>query len=511
MEVKGNINIESKRLSVAYVISESFVYETSDMTSHGISIDMTSDGVVTIKIDGSINSSYKKEILDSHVTDSHIEKLYQRLIGAYEKVTTYYYRMYVKPSKVRQKSDIKSLINNLECKKYEESPFDIKKPEISEIEEDLKIEAKGENFESEAEIEKYIASHIEDCYNYRIIKWENLKKYHHDVQEIIAEAENKKFQEQYESRKKALHDIISGDAEYFKKKMDGLKDSMSLPFPTELEYMYNPEEGLVEIVFDSPSSIPIPQKKVCISKSGKQEIVKTTPEENVINQTKNIIAVVFYIASSIWNISTRIKTINITNWQIRNQVGRCWFSFERDSFAKLDLESINVIEACKNVKHVFDLKNYILQPMRAKLFEYAINEGHYDDSTLLKYVNKINSIEKKSYNKNDVETLQVENDNNSPSINNMDYGYDLSKKPYFDKSFANWCYKLIKYEKCSLDLFIKDFGWSLDRAKDYMEKLLYLHFVGGKDSAGERKVLIDSENELEYKLSWIYPNDSWKY
>lgn len=511
MEVKGNINIECKRLSVASVISESFVYETSDMTSHGISIDMTSDGVVTIKIDGSTSSSYKKEILDSHVTDSHIEKLYQRLIGAYETVTTYYFRMYVKPSKVRQESDITSLINNLECKKYVEFPFDIKKPELSEIEADLKIEAEGEEFESDAEIEKYIASRIEDCYNYRIIKWENLKKYHHEVQEIIAEAENKKFQEQYESRKKALLDIIAGDAEYFKKKMEGLKDSLSLPFPTDIEYVYNPEDGLVEIVFDSPSNIPIPQKKVCISESGKQEIVKTTPEENTINQTKNIIAVMFYLASSIWNITTRIKTINITNWQLRNQVGRCWISFERDSFAKLDLESINVIEACKNVKHVFDLKNYTLQPMRINLFEYAIKEGHYDDSTLLKYVNKINSIEKKSYSKDNVETLQVEKSNSSPSINDMDYGYDLSKKPLFDKSFANWCYELIKHKKCSLDLFVKNYGWSLDRAKDFMYKLLYLHFVGGKDSVGERKVLIESENELEYKLSWIYPNESWKY
>ena len=52
---------------------------------------------------------------------------------------------------------------------------------------------------------------------------------------------------------------------------------------------------------------------------------------------------------------------------------------------------------------------------------------------------------------------------------------------------------------------------SMDRAKDFMYKLLYLNMVSGKDQNGNRKVLIETENELEYKLSWIFPNDSWRY
>ena len=88
---------------------------------------------------------------------------------------------------------------------------------------------------------------------------------------------------------------------------------------------------------------------------------------------------------------------------------------------------------------------------------------------------------------------------------------NLSIKPDFDYSFANWCLELIKHKECSLELFVKDFGMSLNAAKAFMGMLLYVRFVGEKYGDGRRKVLVSTEAELEYKLSWIYHNESWKY
>ena len=511
MEIRDSISITGKRMAISSLISESFVYKASDLSSHGVSVDMTDEGVVTVKIDGQTNSSYKKEIVDSHILDEYIERLYLRLISGYEKLAVFYLKMYAKNSKVRFEQDLDNLINSLELKKYTVSPFELKTPDISEIESDLRVEAEGEDIIDESEIEKYIASHIEDSYNYRLMKWERIKKYHDEVQKVVERVVNEKYQKQYDDRKRFLQEVKAGESLYIKKRMKALESAIDLPFSTDIDYVYYPETGQIDIDFESPTTISIPQKKICMTDSGKQEIVRTSPKENNINQTKCKLSAIFYIAGSIWNITPKIKRINITNWQIKGQVGRCWFSFERDSFSTLDFQNLNIIEICEKVKHVFDIKDYLLQPMRLNIFKYAINEGHYDDNTLIKFVSRIKTIESKSYKKADIEVPKVEEGNSTPSINDMDSGYDLSKKPYIDKSFANWCYKLIEYEKCSLKLFLTDFGFSIDRAKLFMNQLLYLHFVGEKNSEGQRKVLIQTEAQLEYKLSWIFPNESWKY
>ena len=497
-------------MTVSSMISESYVYETSDMTSHVVSVNMTDGGVVSVKIDGSEDSSYRTEIIESHTVDVYVEKLHKRLAGAYESISDYYLRMHAQSEKTLQEEDIKAQIQDLKCEKYKEKSFELEKPVVSEIESDLREDAKAEDINDQNEIDKYIASHLEDSFNYRLSKWDNLKKYHSYVQSVIAKSLNDRYQILFETKKNALQAIVDGDPTYICKKIKELEDTLNLPYSADIEYVYSPDSGHLEIEMESLLKINIPQKKICVSESGELQIVKTTPTEDVINQTKSKISSIFYIIWTLWNISTKIQSITITDWQIKNQVGICWFSFDRSFFKKLDPSKADVIELCRDIKHVFDLKDKSLSPMRYNLFNYAIKEGKYDDSTLLRFANAANKVEKK-VNVNGVESPIIESNNNSTSINDLDFGYDLTKKPQFDYSFANWCYKLIEYDDCSLSMFIKDFGWSLDRAKDFMGKLLYLHFVGGKNNDGKRKVLIKTEAELEYKLSWVYYNESWKH
>lgn len=248
-----------------------------------------------------------------------------------------------------------------------------------------------------------------------------------------------------------------------------------------------------------------------MSDSGELQIVKTSPKEDVLNQTTSKLSSIFYIAWSIWNISTKIKRITITNWLIKNQSGICWFMFNRNTFEQIDPTQTNVIELCKDVRHVFDLKNNALQPIRYNLFHYAIQEGKYDDDTLLNFVKVANAIERAPLPKERVERPQIDKAKGSSLYNDLDYGYDLSVKPVFDDSFANLCYKIIEYEDCSLEMFVKELSMSLDRAKDFMGKLLYLHIVGEKHDDGRRKVLVKTEAALEFKLSWLYHNESWRY
>ena len=498
-------------MSVSSIISESFVYKTTDLASHVVSVNMSDSGGVTIKIDGSEDSSYRKEILESHVADIHIEKLHKRLAGAYSSTSDYYLRMHAKSEKTYRDSDVESLIKDLSYEKYKEKPFELKKPDISEIESDLKTDAEGEGIVDKSDVDKYVATRIEESYNYRLSKWEKLQTYHSYIQSVVARIENEKKEQLHESVKNALQAILDGNPNHIDKKIKELETTLILPFSTDIDYSYNPDTGQLDIEMDSPLTISIPQRKICLSDTGELQIVKTDQAEDVLNQTKSKISSIFYIAWAFWNITTKIQTINITNWQMRDQVGLCWFSFERALFENLDPGKADVIELCKEVKHVFDLKDYSLSPIRCNLFEYAIKEGKYDDSILLNFANKAKKIESKPVSKNEVEEPFIESSNNSSSLNDLDFGYDLTIKPNFGSSFANWCYKLIENDECSLTMFIKDYGMSLDTAKDFMGKLLYMNFVGGKYGDGRRKVLIRTEAELEYRLSWVYHNESWKY
>lgn len=511
MDVKGRISIKGRRMSVSSMISESFVYKTTDLESHVVSVNMSDSGIVTIKIDGSETSSYRKEILESHAIDVYVEKLHKRLAGAYTSISDYYLRMYAKCEKTYRENEVESLIANLKCVDYHEKPFELEKPGISEIESDLKVDAAGEGFVDQNEIDKFVAAHIEDSYNYRLTKWEKLQKYHSYVQSIIARIENERNKQLYETQKRALQTILEGTPSYIDKKIKVLETKLALPYSTDIDYSYDPDTGRLDLEMDSPLNISLPQRKICLSDTGELQIVKTSSTEDVLNQTKSKLSSMFYIAWSLWNITPKIKTINITNWQMRDQVGLCWFSFDRELFENIDPSKADVIELCKEVKHVFDLKDYSLSPIRCNLFEYAIQEGKYDDSTLLKFANRAKKVEEKPISKFNVEEPTFELGNHTTTINDLDYGYNLTMKPNFDTSFANWCYKLIENDECSLTMFVKDYGMSLDRAKDFMGKLLFMNFVGGKYGDGRRKVLIRTEAELEYRLSWVYHNESWKY
>lgn len=511
MDIKGKINIKGRRYSVSSIISESFVYAASDLTNHVVSVNMSDSGRVTVTIDGSDVSSYKNEVLEAHVIDAYIEKLHKKLAGAYDSVSLYYLRIHTKADKTYTENELVNQINSLKCEQYEEKPFTIKKPEIGEVETDLVVDATGEDIKDQNEIDKYVAEHIEDSYNYRIIKWENLKKYHSYVQSIIAQIVNDKNKREYEAERNSLQAIVDGDPKYIEAKFKEFETTLMLPFTTDVEFLYSSDTGAVDIDMETPLHVSVSRKKMRISDSGKIEIIKTTHTEDVLNQTISLFSSIFYIAWNIWNISTKIKKINITNWQIKGKTGICWFSLERGYFEKLDPANVDIIEICKGVKHVFDLKNNSLSPLRYNLFAYAINEGKYDNTTLLKFANTASRVANAPAGKSRIETPILEDGKTPKSINDYDCGYNLSFKPHFDHWFANWCFELVKYNECSLELFVKDFGMTIDVAKNFMRMLLYVRFVGEKDADGNRKVLVGSESELEYKLSWIYPNESWKY
>lgn len=511
MEIKGRISIKGQRMSVSSMMSESFVYEASDMTSHVVSVNMSDGGKVSIKIDGIENSSYRKEIMESHSIDIYVEKLHKRLAKAYESISDYYLKMHAQSEKTWKKKDIKNQLQSLKCENYEAKPFELEKPTIAEIESDLRADAEVEGIIDQNGIAKYVASHLEDSFNYRLSKWENLKRYHAYVQSVIGRSVNERNRMQFEIRKNAFHAIIDGDPTYISKKIKELEETLILPYSTDFDYVFSPDSGVLDIDMESPLIVNIPQKKVYVSDSGELQIVKTTPTEDKINQTRSKISSIFYIAWSLWNISTKIRRITIKNWQIKNQIGICWFSLDRSYFENIDPGNVDIIELSKEVQHVIDIKDNSISTLRYNLFQYAINEGRYDDATLLKFANTANRIANTPNSKGRIELPKVENGEMPSSINDLDYGYNLSVKPIFDYSFANWCMELVNYKECSLELFVKEFGMSLDRAKDFMGKLLFLHFVGGKYDDGRRKVLISSENELEYKLSWVYPNESWKH
>ena len=392
---KGCISIAGRRMSVSSVTSSSFVYKTTDLENHVVSVNMTDSGIVSIKIDGSESSSYRKEIMESHAIDIYVEKLHKSLASAYASLSDYYLKMHAKSEKTYQESEVKSLIKNMKCIIYQKKPFELKKPEISEIESDLRSDADDNDIIEQNEIDKYVATHIEDSYNYRLSKWEKLNKYHSYIQSVVAKFENERNKKQYEAKRAALQSVLDGDPNYINKKLKELEATLILPYSTDIDYSYNTDTGQLDIEMDSPLNISVPQKKTIVTDSGELQIVKTKPIEDNLNQTISKISSMFYIAWSIWNISTKIQTINITNWQIRNQIGICWFSFQRDFFEQLDPASTNIIEACKKVKHVFDLNDKSLSPIRYNLFQYAIQEGKYDDSTLLKFAGAANSIEKK--------------------------------------------------------------------------------------------------------------------
>lgn len=497
-------------MAISPIITESFVCQTSDLENHVVSVNMTDEGVVTLKIDGQEDSSYRKEIMESQPIDSYVERMHNRLARGYESLSNHYLRMHAKAVKTITESDVEAQIRELKCEQYEEKAFELVEPDLAAVEADLKEDAGGEDIVAQSEIDKYVASHIEDSYNYRLLKWKNLKKYHAYIQSVIAKIENDKFKKQYDDQRNSLQAVIDGEPVFVSKKLKELETSLTLPYSTDIDYAYDSDSGLLELEMASPRNVSIPHKRICISDNGELQIVKTSQTESIMNQTTSMISSMFYLAWSMWNMSTKIRHIKITNWQIKNQTGLCWFDFERSMFEQLNPAETDVIEMCKQVKHVFDLEHNALKPIRIRLFEYAIQKGRLDVDTLLGFANASKAINNSPISNDKIERPQIKETSISSLYNDFDCDYPKGK-PELDAIFANWCYKLIEHSECSMTMFVLDFGMSLDSAKDFMWKLIYMHFVGGKREGGKRPVLIKTESELEYRLSWEYHNESWKY
>ena len=467
------ISIKGQRLSISSIISESFVYKTSDRESHAVSVDMSDNGMVTIKVDGKQQSSYLKEIIESGLVDNYISRLYSRLAGAYQKLNDYYLFPYKDNEPVLDESDIKAMIDNLTCEQYHPNTFDLVKPDIQSVECDLLEEAKMDNIEDPLEVEKYIADHVEDSYKYRLLKWESIRNFHDEIESIKGKQINDQYKVQYEKRKEELVNIIKGEDNFVDIRIKELEEILAIPFSTEIRYDYDKRSGKLSLELESTSPIKVPDKKAITLPKGDLQVVKISDEEMKLNQTISMISYMFHVAWSFMNISTNIKEISITLWKLRNQAGWCWFLFTRDEFSNIKLDINNIVDQCKKVNHVFDLSNYGIMPMRAELFEYAIKNGKYDDNILLEFTNYSKSIAEKAKTVA-VDLPNLSDANSHQSINDNDYGYNLSIKPQYDKSFVSFSYKLLNYKVCSIKLFIKDFGMSMDRAKDFMYKLLYL-------------------------------------
>lgn len=480
------------------------------MEAHAISVDMSEEGAVTVKVDGKQESGYLQEIKESGVIDKSIENLYSQLLSAYKKMDDYYLYPCRSLPTIVFKEDVEKKIRKLRCKKYQKEPLILPQPALVDIEVELKEEARNRGITEPLEIEKFVAEYATDNYNYRLIKWENINKFYTGIQDALENKINSDYKAQYEQEKAALIDVIDGSPSTIDKGMKELESTLKIPFSTEISYAYDQNLGKLDLTLEMVTKYTIPRKKAIVNSKGTIDLFNLTGEEYTHRQSLSIISYLFYIAFNTWDLSPKIKEVNITLWQLKNQTGWCWFTFKRDQFKETNFSKFDIIEQCKTVQHVFDLQQSNLFPIRSNLFEYAIQKGFYNDKTLIDYATRTATPSISKYT-DKVDKPTFEPSISSTSLNDMDTGYNFTHKPRFDSYFAHFCFNLIGYDSCSIQMLVTEFNKSLDEAKDIMGKLVYAHLVGGKDSSGSRPLLFHTERELEYKLSWLYSTDVWNY
>ena len=504
--IKGSIEITGQHLMVVPMISDSFLFEASDKSSHVATINLNSKGSSVLKIDGSEFSAYCLEAKKNTAYRQKLNGLYRKLAIAYEMVSDSYLNMYKDVDAVISYNLLMEEVNSLSLERYQPIKFELPYPEEKDIEFDLIKEAENGN----EDVNIFLLKNNEKALTYRRMKWEEIKEYHNYIFDYIESKENKKNLELYNYKKQHFSNILAGEESYVKAEIESIAKRIKIPFSTKMDYMYDQKTGILDLDIYAPVRILVPDSKAIIKTNGTLVIEKLNKKEIEYNETRSLLSSSFYIAWSLWNISTSIKTIRITTWSFKNEHGLCWYEFPRDNFANLKPNNFDVVLVSENFKHVFMIENLKLKPIYETEFKLSILKGKYEIESLHDFSSQIKRIGEEP-----AENCIVAKEDFSAeakmlaseySINAEDGNYDMTSPPYYNESFKNFTYQLLGKSHCSLKMFVEEFHMTLSHAKEMMKILVQSGLVGNKDDLGSRRIVYSTENELEFRLSWIFPN-----
>lgn len=204
--------------------------------------------------------------------------------------------------------------------------------------------------------QEYISNRSSELFNAELSKWT---------------AERDDF---YNLYRRTMQNVIDGDKDYVISAINSAfaNDEEELPMEYFVDFAYDEANGRVLVDLDLPEIEDVPDKKIVTTSSGKRSI-RTKSQVNMREDyAKCICGLSMYVASLIFNVSLKIKEVEISGFTQRQGSNTALTTdqyvllanYSRSLFERMDFGRLPSIDAINFFQHHIDMtKSFVLKEL----------------------------------------------------------------------------------------------------------------------------------------------------
>ena len=223
---------------------------------------------------------------------------------------------------------------------------------------------KKKEFEAQKASLKAIADEKEKCVNdMRQSKEDYIIKRVQELLDVDIKAWEKERDEFYDFLRQSMQNLINGDKNYVFAAISSLFPDDELPMEYFVDFVYDEVNERVLVDLDLPEIEDIPDKKVSLTSTGKKSIRAKTQTDLKSDYVSCVFGLSMYVAHLIFNISLKIKVIEIAGFTQRQSANFAvpedqyvfLVSYTREIFEKIDFSLLSSFQIMNFFKHFFNM------------------------------------------------------------------------------------------------------------------------------------------------------------
>lgn len=242
-------------------------------------------------------------------------------------------------------SEHQKKIDALSPQQYERESFPLSRPRREDVRRELESEAETSIValyeDKRNERAAFVNEHEKDAMAARLRAYEEVQAFFNDLQDDKEARANIIFQKEYERQRKEIEDYINGEPSVAERNIRMILGELSLPYRIEISCDYNATLGLLNTEIELQNDLNLPTNKTNILASGKISVKDKLVKEMEQFKTETIVSMIYYVAASLFNAAINIRTQRISIWLEGKREGLIWIQFDRNSFSKLSMRTVN--------------------------------------------------------------------------------------------------------------------------------------------------------------------------
>jgi hypothetical protein len=265
---------------------------------------------------------------------------------------------------LQEHKSIESKLNDIKFQEYIKTPYPEDAPSLEKIK--FELESKKNSPINKLLFWKKDKNNGLDpqmIYLEKLNKWKQDKAAFEEKESIKKEREDTKNRDFYENERRKWNEEISNSEEIVSKKIQEFLADLTLPVEFSIDYDYFKESKSVYVDLDLPEIEDLPKHKATISASEKLSIKSKTNKELKGDYARCVIGMALFFAGNFFNMNQNIEYIVISGYtqRISKKSGNIEdeyiysIRFDRKSFGKLRIASIDPIEAVDNFERIINI------------------------------------------------------------------------------------------------------------------------------------------------------------